>query len=118
MASSNHKTSINGVMMLIDDDGLKNLDKREYGYTRVKTPLSYIECVTPLEESYTIWIYLLHRDHIESVPYDIKNSRYATICMEGYLKYGKEFLREFIDTTDGWLYEWMNVYVETYKKIC
>ena len=112
------KGTINGVLLVVDDLMLSNLDKREHRYTRISLSKKNLIISKQLESDIPLYTYVLHRDRNLEVEDSLENSRYMHICCRGFLHYGAEYLKQFIETTDGWKYPWMEYYVSSYKKIC
>ena len=118
MCESKSKGTINGVLLVVDDLMLSNLDKREYRYTRIEISKKNLAISEQLDSNIPLYTYVLHRDRDLNAEDSLENSRYMYICCRGFLHYGSEYLKQFIETTDGWKYPWMEYYVNSYKKIC
>jgi gamma-glutamylcyclotransferase (GGCT)/AIG2-like uncharacterized protein YtfP len=118
MSQHTSKGNVNGVLLLVDDSMLSKLDEREYGYTRVELDKKDLEIAKQLDSDIPLYTYLLHRDRDIEVMNSLMNSRYMYICFRGFLVYGTAYVKQFIETTDGWKYPWMEYYVDSYKKIC
>tara|TARA_R110001599_G_scaffold155813_2_gene341668 strand:+ start:761 stop:1273 length:513 start_codon:yes stop_codon:yes gene_type:complete len=112
------KGNINGVLLVVDDLMLSNLDKREHRYTRIQLSKNNLVITKQLDSDIPLYTYVLHRDRDLEVENSLENSRYMHICCRGFLHYGAEYLKQFIETTDGWKYPWIEYYVNSYKKIC
>ena len=112
------KGKINGVLMVVDDHMLSNLDERENSYVRVELDKKELIINKDLDSDIPLYTYLLHRDRDIKVENTLVNSRYMYICFRGFLAYGEAYIKQFIETTDGWKYPWMEYYVDSYKKIC
>ncbi|MEX0962327.1 MAG: hypothetical protein WDZ28_05695 [Simkaniaceae bacterium] len=98
---------VNGVMMWVDEEDLKNLLTREEGYDLIPVfVISWNEAIDPLitnppiEVAYTFSASLnaregIHytRPNIDPVP------KYAIACMKGAAQYGQEYLNFWLYTT-------------------
>lgn len=98
-------STINGVIYSIGEDNIKFFDEREEGYKRIKIPLKYIqeigwECLP--KHKCTIWTYI-PKDEYKTLElqYPLRQS-YIDICMNGAIKFGKEYAIEFLKTTYNW----------------
>lgn len=112
------KGKINGLLLVVDDLMLSKLDERETKYTRIELSKDKLEISKQLDSDIPLYTYVLHRDRDLVVENSIMNSRYMHICLRGFLSYGIDYLRRFIESTDGWKYPWLEYYVDSYKKIC
>ncbi len=112
------KGKINGLLLIVDDYMLSKLDEREHKYTRVEIDKKDLVINKILDSDIPLYTYLLHRDRELDIENNLENSRYMYICFRGFLAYGNTYVKQFMETTDGWKYPWMNYYVDSYKKIC
>ena len=112
------KGKINGVLLVVDDDMLSKLDEREYKYRRVELDKKDLLINKVLESDIPLYTYLLDRDRDINIENTLVNRRYMFICFRGFFTYGEAYIKQFIETTDGWKYDWMEYYVDCYKKIC
>ena len=117
LSQANTRERINGVLMVVDDFMLSKLDKRESGYIRIELPKSTIDTSYQVSDSIPLYTYVLHRDRELEVENSLANTRYMYICCRGFLQYGADYVKQFIETTDGWKYPWIEYYVDSYKKI-
>ncbi len=105
---ADQKSSCNGVLFPIAQQELSNFDTRETGYYRESLPLSQIEFLSSgLDISEDIWIYFAKQTCNPSQTHPIMQS-YVDVIIEGCLEIGINFTEEFIKTTSGWEYLWVD----------
>mgnify|MGYP003642262773 FL=1 len=88
------KGNINGVLLVVDDLMLSNLDKREHRYTRIQLSKNNLVITKQLDSDIPLYTYVLHRDRDLEVENSLENSRYMHICCRGFLHYGAEYLKK------------------------
>jgi len=105
---SDINSSCNGVLFPIDQKELSNFDARETGYYRESVPKSQIHFLSddiPIRED--VWIYFAKQRNHPCRNQPIVQS-YVDVIIEGCLEIGLEFTSEFLKTTTGWEYTWIN----------
>lgn len=112
------RTTINGIIYPVNDVHLIDLDEREEGYDRVEVPTDMIQTVNwqklP-DHEYTIWIYIpkggnniTGTDLNPADKYYPILQTYIDVVLLGFLKYGENFVLEFLYTTGWWSKYWLN----------
>lgn len=82
------KYYVNGILININNDELKQLDIREQGYNRKLIN----------DGKYTFWAYIINKSQFQNKEYPIRSFYYDT-CKKGCLEYGQSFFEEFQNTT-------------------
>lgn len=97
-----HK-KINAVLFECPD--LESFDKREWGYTRTKLDLDFLEMYdadTKKPEG-QYWIYITQSERSTACsPESLIWQSYVDVCLTGCLEYSKQFVADFISSTTGW----------------
>lgn len=118
LASENRMTAVgatlnpdalcNGVIAPIEKSELPKFDKREAGYHRSKIDRASIRIINNLViPEGDIWIYIPDKVQKPSSENPIVQS-YVDVILSGCFDYGEDFVKEFIKTTLGWNYPWIN----------
>jgi hypothetical protein len=101
------KSSCNGILFPIAQSELSNFDAREIGYDRAPLSLSQIDFLSnDINIVEDVWIYFAKQTKYPSQKQPIVQS-YIDVIIEGCLEVGLDFTEEFIKTTTGWEYTWI-----------
>lgn len=110
--------TINGIICSVKKQQVNSLDEREQGYTRIKIPKNMVETVNWIslpKSNINIWIYIPNGkngkpgiDLYKANKYYPMLQTYIDVCLNGLLKYGKDFTMEFLETTFEWSKYWLN----------
>ncbi|EAS40689.1 gamma-glutamylcyclotransferase [Photobacterium profundum] len=94
----------NGVLVAVDDIALKEFDRREKGYHRVRVNLDSITSVIDdftFEENETVWVYV--KDNTEApCEHQPIVQTYVDTVLAGCLSISESFANTFVETTHGW----------------
>ncbi|MBS0235860.1 MAG: gamma-glutamylcyclotransferase [Proteobacteria bacterium] len=106
------KQTINGVIYPVSTDDMTIWDNREVGYKRIEVPWRFVQSVgwQGLPSMGKLWAYVPEdgdRRGPANYDYPIVQS-YVDVCTIGFLEYGEEFTKEFLETTGGWSEWWLN----------
>jgi len=96
------KLPINGVLFKVNDDQLKQFDKREFDYTRIRVSPNFIYTFDKhIDTSLPIYIYVpKFKPYCSNCTKPI-NYKYVRTIHNGFKEYGKEFYNFFVKTTLG-----------------
>lgn len=106
----------NGILFDVDELGLVNLDSRELGdsnqnYSRIPVGRDQILGITNhpslVDDDTVIWVYVVVNPVLPTLEYPIVQS-YVDVILAGCSVQGEKFTKQFIQSTDGWQYPWIN----------
>lgn len=98
----------NGVLVKVSEEELPRFDQREWYYRRELLPQSDIEYLGEQpDEKLNVWIYIPQRISIPTTAMPIIQS-YVDVALTGCLAISQDFAVEFVRTTLGWNYPWIN----------
>ena len=101
-------SSCNGVLFPIAQSELTRFDARETGYNRTALPISQIVFFSgDLNINEDIWIYFAKQTNHPCQLQPIVQS-YVDVIIEGCLEIGLDFTEEFLKSTTGWEYDWID----------
>lgn len=106
-------STINGVIFPVIENDLNKFNERELNYTLKEIPKNMIETLSwvNIPKNSKIWTYVpnINSSNNNRAHYDNPICQsYIDLCLEGCLKYGEDFAKEFLDTTFGWNEYWIN----------
>lgn len=106
-------STINGVIFPVIENDLHKFNERELNYILKEIPKNMIETLSwiNIPKSSKIWTYVpnINSSNNNRAHYDNPICQsYIDLCLEGCLKYGEDFAKEFLDTTFGWNEHWIN----------
>jgi hypothetical protein len=95
----------NGVVVSVSEEELAKYDKRETPseYKRVELSAKDIELLNGQNPIGTFWTYIAVNPKEPDAEHPIPQS-YIDVVLNGFLDFGIDFAKEFIDSTDGWKY--------------
>ena len=100
--------SCNGVLFPIDQKELSKFDARETGYYREFLPKSQINFLSEdILIGEDVWIYFAKQTNHPCPNQPIVQS-YVDVIIEGCLEISLDFTAEFLKTTTGWEYTWID----------
>jgi len=108
----NPDSKCNGVIVEVDENELPAFDQREivgsnYNYDRVLIPGNQISGTSNLDTNIKVWAYVVKSPQVPDYNYPIAQS-YVDVILTGCLEITQKFAVEFISTTTGWEYPWIN----------
>lgn len=102
---------MNCVLVEIEPTELWKFDVRElvHGYAKILVETNAIRSTSEwtVPSDANVWAYTTTQPRMASREYPI-SQHYLDICMLGCLDYGVAFAEDFVRTTDGWSYPWLN----------
>lgn len=110
---NNPSSQCNGVIVEIDEHEISLFDQRELSgsnnnYERVLINNAQIQDADFLKlDNARVWVYVVKTPQKPSVESPIIQS-YVDVILAGCLEIGQDFAEEFIATTSGWEYPWVN----------
>jgi hypothetical protein len=100
---SNNPKNINGVLLALNDDEFKRCDiyeTYENNHVKVEIDWKFIDCDEKYPES-KLFIYLIKGEPPKKANIVTKMPNlYAQTAMEGFLRYGEDYLDTFLDNTE------------------
>lgn len=100
----------NGIVLELNTSGISAADGREtqHGYSRVQLPNETISTKNrAFNECDKVWVYITNQPEPPSADFPIAQS-YVDVVLSGCMEIGHEFAMEFIATTHGWEYPWID----------
>ncbi len=98
----------NGVVVRVSEEELPRFDQREWFYRREIVPQENIEFLDGGDVSGSnVWIYIPGRVVIPTPTMPLLQS-YIDVTLTGCLSISRDYAVEFIKTTLGWNYPWLN----------
>lgn len=104
--------TINGIIMPVQDDAdFPNNAASHYGFHIVEISADFVEAAgwQGLPKNAKYWTYVVDKEYegVSDKSHPITQS-YLDRTMQGFLDYGPEFAKEFLQTTSGWSKLWLN----------
>ncbi len=99
----------NGVLIEVDEKGLRDFDQREHGYQRIQITAQQIELLenTQLTLSEPVWVYINNSALPPCQQFPITQT-YVDTVLAGCLSISHQFAEMFVATTTGWQYPYQN----------
>ncbi len=99
----------NGVLIEVDEQGLRDFDQREHGYQRIQISAEQIELLenTDLTITEPVWVYINTRALSPCEQYPITQT-YVDTVIAGCLSVSYQFAEMFVATTSGWQHPYCN----------
>lgn len=99
----------NGVLIEVDEQGLRDFDQREHGYQRIQISAEQVELLehTGLALAEPIWVYINTRAQDPCEQYPITQT-YVDTVIAGCLSVSYQFAEMFVATTSGWQHPYCN----------
>ena len=91
----------NWVLFEIDESRLELFDEREFWYKRVELKKEDFDAIDFDTKNSKIWIYIVDKIELPNTDFPIFQS-YVDIVINWYLSISKDFVDEFIKTTEWW----------------
>lgn len=106
-------STINGVIFPVIEPDLHKFNERELNYILTEIPKNMIQTLSwiNIPTKSKIWTYIPINSDNKDISATYENpicQSYIDLCLEGCLKYGEDFAKEFLDTTFGWNQHWIN----------
>ncbi|WP_457745508.1 gamma-glutamylcyclotransferase family protein [Sulfurimonas sp.] len=106
---------INAIIFEVNSSAIKDLDKREFLYSREKVDINNIEFLSSsfqITKNDDVWIYVTNNPSKPSKNHPIIQS-YLDICLSGCFEIEENFLidnfaKKFVETTNKWSRHWVN----------
>lgn len=110
-ASKNTTASINGIIVPVDNDAEFFNNAVTPGFTLIEIPSQFVEAAgwqeLPKKAKYWTFIidasYFYHPDKKHPI-----TQTYLDMTLQGFLEYGIDYAKEFLETTFNWSPYWLN----------
>ncbi|MGD8109755.1 gamma-glutamylcyclotransferase family protein [Vibrio sp. TRT 17S01] len=92
---------VNGVLLEVCQQELKEFDRRERGYHRVRVPLEQLHCDESVPNDSEVWVYIKNNPE---PPCDLSPimQTYVDTVLAGCLEISEQFAKQFVQHTIGW----------------
>lgn len=99
----------NGVLVEVQPGDLGAFDAREASYNRVQIDAGQVIGLdgTCLSDEDTVWVYVPKQFALPDSDFPIIQT-YVDVTLSGCLEYDELFARDFVATTSGWEYPWVD----------
>lgn len=91
--------------MSVPEQELARYDEREIPskYKRIELPVANVNLLNNKSSSGTFWTYVAIDPKDPDAEHPIPQS-YIDVVLTGFLDFGTDFAKEFVDSTEGWKY--------------